>query len=324
MKITFISWAPYCSRSDHIARELGGTSHMVYESRLGSSLATVVLKYAAQAWRTLRLLISERPDAVFVMTPPVFAVVAVRLYCRRAGIPYVIDTHTAAFLHPRWRHFQWLQDAVCRSAATTFVTNEHLARRVETAGGHATIVRDVPVVYDRVEKFETNGAFAVAVICSFNYDEPVEEIIGAARELSDVDFYVTGNPQNLKPEIATSLPSNMKLTGFLSDAAYGGLLSGVDAVLTLTTRNHTMLRGAYEAVYQGTPVIVSDWPLLRDAFDAGAVHVRNSAEDIVRGVRELRRNVDKYRLDVIGLRERKRQEWAQHRSDITARLGAGA
>jgi glycosyltransferase involved in cell wall biosynthesis len=322
MKITFISWAPYCSRSDHIARELGGTSHMVYESRLGSSAATVVFKYAAQAWRTLRLLRSERPDAVFVMTPPVFAVLAVRLYCRRAGIPYVIDTHTAAFLHPRWRHFQWLQDAACRSAATTCVTNEHLAHRVETAGGHATIVRDVPVVYQRIEKFETNGAFAVAVICSFNYDEPIEEIIGAARELSDVDFYVTGNPRNLKTELATSLPPNMKLTGFMSVAAYGGLLSSADAVLTLTTRNHTMLRGAYEAVYQGTPVIVSDWPLLRDAFDAGAVHVQNSAQDIVRGVRDLRQNVDKYRQDVLGLRERKQQEWIRRRTDIMARLSA--
>src|SRR5262245_29371383 len=28
-RITYISWAPHCSRSDHTARELGGTSHMV-------------------------------------------------------------------------------------------------------------------------------------------------------------------------------------------------------------------------------------------------------------------------------------------------------
>ena len=67
MKITFISWAPYCSRSDHIARELGGSSHMVYLSRFGSHPATVAFKYAGQLLRTLEILRAERPEAVFVM-----------------------------------------------------------------------------------------------------------------------------------------------------------------------------------------------------------------------------------------------------------------
>ena len=65
------------------------------------------------------------------------------------------------------------------------------------------------------------------------------------------------------------MPPNVTLTGFLSDEAYGGLVCGADVVMTLTTRDHTMLRGAYEAIYQGTPVIVSDWPLLREALRRG-------------------------------------------------------
>ena len=40
--------------------------------------------------------------------------------------------------------------------------------------------------------------------------------------------------------------------------------------MALTTEDHTMLRGAYEAIYQGTPIIVSNSALLRVAFNEGA------------------------------------------------------
>jgi hypothetical protein len=102
LKPVYISWAPHCSRSDNTARELGGRSYMVYWSRLGSSILTVWLKYLGQAFRTFRLLSQERPDVVFVMTPPVFAVATVWLWCALNRIPYVVDAHTAAFAHPRW------------------------------------------------------------------------------------------------------------------------------------------------------------------------------------------------------------------------------
>jgi hypothetical protein len=120
------------------------------------------------------------------------------------------------------------------------------------------------------------------VVCSFNYDEPVAAILAAARLTPDVRFFITGNPRHLTGTLAAQLPPNVTLTGFLSTPAYGGLLAGADVVLTLTTRDHTMLRGAYEAIYQGTPVIVSDWPVLVEAFELGAIHVDNTPADCCR------------------------------------------
>ena len=40
-------------------------------------------------------------------------------------------------------------------------------------GAHATVVPDVPVVFSPVEPFRGLTAFTVAVVCSFNYDEPL-------------------------------------------------------------------------------------------------------------------------------------------------------
>jgi hypothetical protein len=120
---------------------------MVYLPQFGSHPSTVLLKYAGQWVKTLRILRHERPDVVFVMTPPVFAALPAFWYARRRGASVVIDAHTAAFLLPRWRMFQWLQRALCRAAATTLVSNEHLAGVVRASGAHATVVPDVPVIF---------------------------------------------------------------------------------------------------------------------------------------------------------------------------------
>ena len=324
MTVTYISWAESCSRSDHTARELGGSSHMVYLPQFGSRASTILFKYFGQWRMTSRILRAERPDAVFVMTPPVFAALPAFWYAWRRGARVVLDAHTAAFLHPRWRRLQWLQRALCRRAATTLVHNDHQAAIVRQMGAHATLVPDVPIVYPAVEPFKKPAAPVIAAVCSFNYDEPIAEILEAARQTPDVRIFMTGNAKHLSADLKARIPPNVTLTGFLSDEAYAGLVCGADAVMTLTTRDHTMLRAAYEAVYQGTPVIVSNWALLREAFDEGALHVDNSAEGIAAAVREVAAGADRLREGARRLRVRKLARWAETRASIVARLGHGA
>ena len=70
-------------------------------------------------------------------------------------------------------------------------------------------------------------------------------------------------------DVSTTIRSISSIAGFLSDQQYGSLICNADIVLTLTTQDHTMLRGAWEPIYQATPVIVSDWPILQSSFDKG-------------------------------------------------------
>ena len=256
------------------------------------------------------------------MVPPVFAALVVWAYGALHRAPFVLDAHTAAFLHPRWRAWQWLQRALSRRAATTIVTNEHLASVVREAGGRATLVPDVPIRFAAIEPLARTTEFLVAVVCSFNYDEPVREMLDAARALPGVTFMMTGNPKDLLPELRANRPANVTLTGFLPDAAYAGLLTSADAVMSLTTRNHTMLRAAYEAIYQGTPVIVSDWPLLRSAFDEGAVHVANTSSAIAEGIHKMKRDHAAYRAGAVRLRERKLERWTATLAELRAAVAA--
>jgi glycosyltransferase involved in cell wall biosynthesis len=296
---------------------------MVYLSRFGSRPATILLKYAGQWIRTARILRREKPDAIFVMTPPVFAALPAFWYARWTGARVVLDAHTAAFLHPRWRCFQWLQRALCRKAATTIVHNHYIAQRVRSAGGHATVVSDVPVIFSEIEPFAKPDAFTVAVVCSFNYDEPLPAILEAAAAMPGVRFFMTGNPRHLSRRLANSVPRNVTLTGFLSTAGYGGLLSSADVVLTLTTRDHTMLRGAYEAIYQGTPVIISDWPLLREAFPEGAVHVDNTAREIADAIRQVQQSRELYREQADCLRRAKLRNWQHVQTQLIRMIREG-
>jgi glycosyltransferase involved in cell wall biosynthesis len=297
---------------------------MVYWARLGSQWSTIWLKYFGQALQTWWILLRDRPDAVFVMSPPVVAGLAVLPYCWFRHVPFVVDAHTGAFLNPRWRHFQGLQRWLCRHAATTIVTNTHLAEALASFGADATILPDVPVRYPEVDTISAKVAdpnrFRIAVVCSFDRDEPVDLIIETARALPDVEFLVTGDPkkvQRLRPQF----PDNLTLTGFLDNASYGRLIRDAHVVMALTTGQHTMLRAAYEAVYQGTPVIISDSPFLREEFSDGGVVVRNAVDDIVSAVRALRQDNGKYRAQVLRLKERKERRWDRNKRLLLAKIG---
>jgi glycosyltransferase involved in cell wall biosynthesis len=119
-----------------------------------------------------------------------------------------------------------------------------------------------------------------------------------------------------------NLPPNLTLTGFLETSSYGALLRSADVVVALTTEDHTMQRSAYEAIYQGTPVIVSDFPLLRDAFPEGAVHVDNTAEGIVDGLTRIAAHRAEYRAAAVRLRERKYARWATLRRELLQIIAA--
>ncbi|MCP4891359.1 MAG: glycosyltransferase family 4 protein [Planctomycetaceae bacterium] len=263
-------------------------SHMVYLGFLGSHPLTILPKYVGQFVMTCWLLIRHRPTAVIVMSPPLFAAIAPLVYGWLFRRPFAMDCHTAAFTHPRFKRLQWLQHWLERRASVNIVHNEALQALVEDHGGKTVLVKDVPVVYQETEHYPLSEGFNVAAVCSFNPDEPIEAIVGAARNLPDIRFYLTGNPRHLASDVLDSLPENLVLTGFISDAAYGDLIRRADVVMSLTTRDHTMLRGAWEAIYQGTPVIVSDWPVLKESFSQGAIHVDNSPESIAAAISNVR------------------------------------
>lgn len=279
-----MTWLPHCRRSDGIAGALGGRSHLVHHLEHDRP-AIAPVRYLLQAATTLRHLRRDRPPLVLVNTPPVVAALVVWAWCAATGTPFVIDAHTGTFDDPRWRWARPLHRWLSRRAATTIVTSEHLAAQVRGWGADALVVGTVPVTFTAAPPAALGPGAHVVVVSTFSRDEPLDVVFQAARDLPDVSFHVTGDAGRA-PAVTASAPDNVRFTGWLSDEDYHGLLQAADVVACLTTRDHTMQRGGYEAMAVGRPLITSDWPLLRRTFSEGTLHVDNTATDLVRAVRE--------------------------------------
>ncbi|MFN8545799.1 MAG: glycosyltransferase [Candidatus Binatia bacterium] len=284
MRTAFITWYPYCRRSDAIAAALGGVSHLIHYLDFKRPLHAPI-KYPLQTATTLRVLWSERPDLVLVAVPPVFAAIPALVWARRSGAICVVDAHTGVFLHDRWSWLLPLTRAVFRRADAVVVTNDHLAGYVRAWGGRAVVIGDVPVdMSPGCPPSPCNGP-RVVVVNSFSVDEPVGEVLAAARLLPEASFFVTGDVRHAAREWLDGRPSNLTFTGFMPEDEYAGLLRAADVIVVLTRDDHTMQRGGYEAVAVGRPLVVSDWGLLRETFSRGTVHVHNNAEEIAAGIR---------------------------------------
>lgn len=315
-------WGPpsHGPRSRVLARELGlPIRFMDVTTRRGMLVAPY--KYLAQTIATLRCLARERPRGILVQSPPSFAVLAVYLWSLRTGARYVVDAHSDAMDTPYWARPRWLNRHLARRAAATVVTNEHYAQRLRSWGANALVIPDVPTTFGVGEPWPADGTFRIAVVNTFASDEPLAEVLEAANSLADVEFHVTGSLRRAPDGLVDAAPTNVTFTDFLSDDRYYALLASSDAVMCLTTRDHTMQRGACEALSLGTPIITSRWPLLAEYFNRGTVHVDNQAGDIRAGIEEMRQRHVHHREEIRQLRSVRREEWREASNALRTLLG---
>jgi glycosyltransferase involved in cell wall biosynthesis len=310
-----IAWAPYSRRSEMFARELGAPLHCVHYLRFQSP-PHAPAKYPMQALSTLRCLFSERPRAVHVQNPPFVCGLTVALYCWLTRSCYVVEHHSAAF----GRIWDWarpFQKLVVRRAVTNIVTDGYWADVVRSWGrrrapAHALVMHDAFLDLPDGQPFGVTPGRTIAFAGTFADDEPLDAVLAAARLVPDVHFYVTGDTAKAPPADVAQAPSNVTFTGFLDvNGEYLGLLRAVDAVMVLTTRDHTLQLAGCEAIAVGTPLITSDWPYLHELFSTAAVYVAPTAGSIRDGVVEVRREQ----------RARWRAQIAQLRALVDAAMG---
>jgi glycosyltransferase involved in cell wall biosynthesis len=322
-KALFLVWGPpsHGPRSRVFARTLGIENiHFVYSTLRRGALAAPK-KYSYQAVQTLRLLFRERPEIVFVQSPPSFAVLFVYIYCLFSGGRFVVDAHSAAMLSPVWTRPGWLHHFLARRAVATIVTNEHFAVQIESWGARALVLRDIPTEFPEGGSYPgLNGGFNVVVVSTFAGDEPLDEVFQAAETMPDAHFYVTGKKSEAGPELLDRAPENVHFTDFLPDETYYGLMRSSDAVMCLTTRNHTMQRGACEALSLGKPIITSDWPLLRTYFSKGTVYVSNDSDGIRQGIQTMEDHYADYQTGINDLRTEQAEEWERQSTELVRLL----
>lgn len=307
----FLVWgAPQGShRSQFFAQRLNiPVKHVSLTEKQGKFSA--LFKYPYQALLTVFLLFRKQPEVIFVQDPPILAGLPVLLYTKLSRASFVLDAHTDALLASWWTWTLPLHRFLSRRAIATLVTNDHLAEIVRSWGAQAFVLTDPPITSPPTRDiFIDPSVFSVMVVSSVSYDEPIAEILEAAKNLPVYEFYITGKYPQLRPDLVREAPPNVQFTGYIPDQDFYGLMKASHVVLGLTTEDHTLQSSANEALWMGKPIITSDWPLLRKCFPIGALHIDNSARGIREALQHMAQNLSRYKAEIQELQDKRRQEW---------------
>ena len=277
MRIASIVWAESSRIAETLALRLGAEFHLIRtERKTGFARLT---QYADLARTTRTILAQSDPDVVLVQNPPIHAVAAVARHCRERRAALVIDAHTGAFQADAWlaRHYRQRFVRLAQDALVTLVHNEGLVPLATELGiRHAVLEMAVPEPAP-VEPEQVRHP-SVAVVCGYGRDEPLSAVLGAIRALPDITFYLTGDSPG-----TVSRARNLVFAGFRTEPDYWRLLKGCDVVAAFTTRESTILSGAYEGLAAAKPLVLSRTATLEQSFPRGAVLVENRSDAIAAG-----------------------------------------
>ncbi len=307
-KRVFIMWAEQDSRSYSLAYHLKANNHFIHSLNINSKIFAP-LKYIINTFITLNMLNKENPDVIFVVNPPVFAVLIVWLYCVSHDCTYVVDTHSAAFTARRWFLFLWLYRFLSKRALINILHNKPLEQKVANWRAPTTIIGEVIYQLKTGKIYPFRKGFSVVFVSLYSGDEPLEEVIEAARKMPSVNFYITGSLRRAPKTILIEAPENVIFTDFLPDETYGSLLRGCDIVICLTKNDNTMQNGAYEALTLGRPIITSNWPVLRNTFYKGAICIDNTSDGIINAINRIKRDYSLYVKEIKELQVTLKSSW---------------
>jgi glycosyltransferase involved in cell wall biosynthesis len=255
------------------------------------------------------------------MNQPVFLPIIVYCYAKLTQSHYVLDSHSGLFNKRVWRTFIPIMKRIYKCASLNIAHNDHDAEKYRAWGVKTAVLGTEVYPYEGYAKGHLETKNNIVVIGSFAKDEPTAEILAAAAELGNVHFYFTGSKQTAEKRIGTKgIPSNVTLTGFLPREEFIGLVKAADVALVLVTTGNTMQMGAWEAMSCGTPLILSDWELLRSTFPKGAVFVQNTKEGIQEGIAVFLENQKKLKNEIVQLKMEKQPLWDREISRIQAIL----
>lgn len=298
----FVSWIRHHGRSAGLAGALGAEAAFVAVGRLGHR-RTAPLRYAAQSAMTVALLLRRRPRVLWVMAPPTLLVVIARVYAALFRARLVVDAHTGAVLRQDGTLRHGFAGAT-RHAAATVVTNEPLARRLRETGVPNVVTLDDPPAPWPVTGVPVRDD--VVFPASWWSDEPWGDVVEAARLLPDVSFVVTGRAP---AGVASAVPLNVHLTGWLTDDEYAALVAGAGTVLALTTREWTMQRAGYEALAAHRPLVASGTDTLRAYFTGGTVFAGGGGEALAAAIRAARAEAPRLAGEMAALHAEKTREF---------------
>lgn len=317
--VAWVSWLAH-QRTDSIARHFGHDVKVLATKSRGAA-RYVRLILATTVW-----LLRARPSIVIVQCPSI--VLAWLVIVTQALLRHrvVLDAHNEIvqnYNFPNSRIMRALYRAAIRRADLVVVTNPTLAQEVQRLGGEPVVLPDKLVARAVAGRRGASEPRRIVVISTFASDEPLEELVEAARVLGpSYRFRFTGRVNNRAARLATVKPEWVEFTGFLAEEDYWRLLEDSDLVVDLTLKPACLVCGAYEAISLRRPVLLSADREVMSWFGDAALYCRNErasiAEAIASALRSPHAVHERQAGSIVGIEQR----WAELAREFADRLAA--
>lgn len=284
LPVVWLSWLEH-QRTTGLSNYFGHTVKIWKTSSRGA------LRYLSLGLRTTGWLLRHRPPIVIVQCPSIVLAHLVLMLKPLLGCRVVIDAHNEVlqnFNYRRSRLMAALYKGAVAWADLTIVTNPQLRELAESKGARAVVLPDIIECGLNVPDAQLSRPVRVVVISTFASDEPILEIVEAARVLgSDFEFTFTGRPNDLARSVEQIRPFNVQFAGFLESAEYWRLLRESSVIVDLTLKPACLVCGAYEAISVRRPVILSEDQQTKAWFGDAAVYTGNSRWSIAATVKHV-------------------------------------
>jgi glycosyltransferase involved in cell wall biosynthesis len=311
-------WAPHEARTAAFAQWLSAPLFNVHYL-LARRPWIAPVKYVLQALRTWQILATRRPRVVYVTNSPPLAGLCVLLYCSVTSTRFVLDTHSPTLFGRKWAWTLPLQRFTARRALVNVVDQERFRELFASWGARALVLENPPKpIPPGVRTGEPGDEVALAYVGTFASDEPIDELLEAARAVPEAHLYVLGDVALAERRWLDGAPANVTFTGYLLKEAYWQRLAGARGVVVLTSHAHSLLGGAQDALDAGTPLLLSDQPTLRAHFTRGTVFAPNTAAGLAEAMRRLLRDQERLRAEIVTLRKELAERWQRDFAQLTA------
>lgn len=235
-------------------------------------------QYIAHAIETVSLLKRERPKLIWVQLPQAPLLSAALWYKRfhDRGVRIIADCHNR-ILNPPWNRWPGIT-AQLNQCDAIVVHNLKVLPKAKAMGIRQDILHvleDPPaVIREPASQAIEFPRPWVLCLASFDPDEPIAELLAAARLAPDIRFVLAGETDRARGKHDLSVcPTNVILPGWLSGEKLDSAITTADAVLAMTKLNDAQLSSAAEAIGAGRPMVLSDTPVTRSMYYKGGVFV---------------------------------------------------
>jgi len=276
-KTIWLSWHKI-PRSKNIAKYLEIPTYEYFEN------GNIIKRHLFSSIWTIKFLMKNELEIIFLHYSYLLLLIVI-LYKKisRQKVVVIADCHNkalrrklngvGAFLYEKLKKFSF------NNTDITIITNKGMIKDITSYNDNYFILPDkipefkVDIDHEKTYKY-------CVYISSFSVDEPIEEVIDAAKILGDsVRLYWTGKKSS---ELFKNkqIPKNIIFTGYLHYDDYYKLISNADCLLLLTTEDDCLQCGAYEGLNAGVPMVISDNNASREYFENSAIYTEITPQAI--------------------------------------------